>query len=325
MEVAAQPQVEEKGFSKDMMTLEECKRIFLAPTVDVCEKYTAMMTLRTFGTQEAADILEQGYQFLGESELLRHDVMYCMGQMRAKNSLKFLLERMNDNQERSIVRHEAGEALANFHDIKEQIIEEMQKHWDSTDDLLRSTVHVGIGKLKNYTENSRYGKKYGGTIEPAEPFNEQETREYIKSLGLEDPKTNAELLNTIESILLRPYSDINEFYKYRLCYYLRDQADQRSKEILCKILSAPSRPVISALLRHELCFIMGQINNKDKIIQDTLKEVSIDQEEHPVVRHEAILSFYDVTQDEEFIKEFFTHENQLIRESVEVAYKIGEE
>jgi deoxyhypusine monooxygenase len=324
MEVAQQPQVEEKNYSKDMMTLEECKRVFLAPTKDVCEKYTAMMTLRTFGSQEAADILEQGYRFLGESELLRHDVMYCMGQMRARNSLKFLLDRMNDQNERSIVRHEAGEALANFHDIKEQIIAEMQNHWDTPDELLRSTVHVGIGKLKNYHDKARYGQKYGGTIEPAEPFNDAETREYIKSLGIEVPESQAELLNTVETVLLKPYSEINEFYKYRLCYFLRDLADKRSKEILCKILSAPSRPVISPLLRHELCFIMGQINYKDKIIQDTLKAVSIDQDEHPVVRHEAILSFYDVTQDEEFIKEFFSHENQLIRESVEVAYKIGE-
>lgn len=309
-----------------MISLEECKLKFMNPkNDDVCDKYVAMMTLRTIGSPEAAKILEEGYPLLGTSELLRHDVMYCMGQMRAPNSLKFLLERMNDEEEKSIVRHEAGEALANYHQLASQLIPEMKKHWDSTDELLKSTVRVGIGKLETYGPNSRYGLKYGGTIEPAEPFNEQEVREYLKSLGCEVPQDKADLLNLIEKTLLRDYSEVDEFPKYRMVYFLRDLADQRSKEILCTLLKAENRKVISPLLRHELCFIMGQINQGDKIIQDRLKEVSLDTEEHPVVRHEAILSFYEVTQDEAFIEQFMKHENQLIRESVEVAVKIGEE
>ena len=245
--------------------------------------------------------------------------------MHAKNSLRFLLERMNDPNERSIVRHEAGEALANYHHLKDQIIPEMQQHWDSEDDLLRSTVRVGLGKLKSFNEKSRYGLKYGGTIEPAEPFNEAEVREYIKSVGAGEPKDHAELLTTIESLLLKDYKEVDEFPKYRMCYFLRDTKDKRSKEILCKLLKAANRQFISPLLRHELCFIMGQINEGDACIQDILKEVSLDTTEHPVVRHEAILSFYDITDDEEFITPFMNHENQLIRESVEVAVKIGEE
>ena len=53
--------------------------------------------------------------------------------------------------------------------------------------------------------------------------------------------------------------------------------------------------------------------------------LSLDEEEHPVVRHEAILSFYDITKDEAFVDQFFKHPNQLIRESVELASKMGEE
>lgn len=308
-----------------MLTLDQCKDVFLKETTDVCDKYTAMMTLRTIGTEDAAEVLEKGYPLLGESELLRHDVMYCMGQMHAKNSLRFLLERMNDTNERSIVRHEAGEALANYHHLKEQIIPEMQQHWDTEDDLLRSTVRVGLGKLKSFNEKSRYGLKYGGTIEPAEPFNEAEVRDYIKSVGAGEPKDHAQLLSTIETLLLKDYKEVDEFPKYRMCYFLRDTKGKRSKEILCKLLKAANRSVVSPLLRHELCFIMGQINEGDACIQDILKEVSLDTTEHPVVRHEAILSFYGITDDEEFISPFMNHENQLIRESVEVAVKIGEE
>ena len=292
---------------------------------DVCDKYVAMKSLRAIGTAEAAKILEEGYPLLGTSELLRHDVMYCMGQMRAPNSLSFLLERMHDENERPVVRHEAGEALSNYHALREQLIPEMKKHWDSPDELLKSTVRVGIGKLETYHEGSRYGKKFGGTIEPAEPFNEEEVREYLKKRGLEVPQDFGKLLDLIEHELLQPYSVVDEFPKYRMVYFLRDIADQRSKEILCKLVSAQNRQVVSPLLRHELCFIMGQINNGDKLIQDTLKAVGLEVDEHPVVRHEAILSFYEVTKDDAFIDQFMKDENQLIRESVEVAVNVGEQ
>lgn len=303
----------------------DCKAIYESPTEDVCRKYTAIMTLRHYGNDEAAKILEEGYKGLGTSELLRHDVMYCMGQMRAHNSVSFLLERMHDPQEKSIVRHEAGEALSNLTDIKEQVITELEKHWDSEDELLKSTVRVAVPKLKSLHKDSRIGKKYGGTLEPAEPFNEEEVRNYFQSQGLPDPQNHAELLNQVQSQLLKPYSEVDEFTKYRLCYFLRDVCDLRSKEILSDLLSAENRKVTSALLRHELGFILGQVNNNEACIHEALKKSSVDETEHPVVRHEAILAFYDITKDEGFMDQFLVHDDQLIRESVEVATKMGEE
>lgn len=307
------------------MPFEQCKAIYLAPTKDVCEKYTSILALKHYGNDEAAKVLEEGYKNLGESELLRHDVMYWMGQMRATNSIKFLLERMNDPDEKSVVRHEAGEALANLLDIKEQVIPELEKHWDSNDTLLRSTVRLAVPKLKTINENSRYGKKYSGSMEPAEPYNAEEVTEYLKSKGIPEPKSNVELLQAVHQELKKSYEEVDEYTKYRMLYFLRDTNNLQAKEILSDMLLAKNREVTSPLLRHELCFIMGQINNNEKCIHEALKEASLDEEEHPVVRHEAILSFYDLTKDEGFIDQFLKHPNQLIRESAEVATKMGEE
>ena len=47
-----------------------------------------------------------------------------------------------------------------------------------------------------------------------------------------------------------------------------------------------------------------------------MKKVCYDETEDPVVRHEAILAFYDIVQDQELIDKLKTHENQLISESV---------
>lgn len=309
----------------EVTSFEEAKATYESPTADVCAKYGAILALKHFANDAAAKALEDGYPKLGESELLRHDVMYWMGQMKAANSVKFLLERVHDENEKSVVRHEAGEALSHLVEIKDQIIPELQKHWDSNDTLLRSTVRIAIPKLKTMNENSRYGKKYGGTMEPAEPFDQTEVEQYLESKNIPKPKSHAELLEKVHEQLKQSYEQVDEWTKYRLMYFLRDVNDLRSKKILSDMLLAKNRNVTSPLLRHELCFIVGQINNNDACIHEALKEASLDEEEHPVVRHEAILSFYDITKDEAFVDQFFKHPNQLIRESVELATKMGEE
>ena len=171
---------------------------------------------------------------MGESELLRHEAMYVMGQMRVQRSFPFLVERMNDESEYPIVRHEAGEALANYHHMKDQCIKEMQKHYDSDISVLKSTVRVGIEKLKSFSEDSRFGKKFGGTIEPAEPFSRDEVVEYLQSIGMNiAPVVEDEILvQKIQSQLLRPYEDIDEYSKYRLVYYLRDLASEPAIDVI---------------------------------------------------------------------------------------------
>ena len=169
-----------------MISLEECAATLKSPTKDTWSKHASLFTLRTIGGEEASKTLEDSYPYFGTSELLRHECMYVMGQMREKNSFDFLVKTMNDPEEFGIVRHEAGEALANYHHMKEEAIKEMEKHLESEISVLKSTVIVGIGKLRDFKEENRYGKKYNGTIEPAEPFNEEEMREYLETVeGLE--------------------------------------------------------------------------------------------------------------------------------------------
>lgn len=157
-----------------MLTIEESAAALADPQSDTWAKYEALFCLRTLATDEAATVLMEQFHNMGTSDLLKHETCYVIGQMRVSNSYDFLVSTMHNVEESPIVRHEAGEALANYHDIKEKCIAEMIKHWDSDISLLKSTVRVGILKLKEFTQESRYGKKYGGTIEPAEPFNQEE-------------------------------------------------------------------------------------------------------------------------------------------------------
>jgi deoxyhypusine monooxygenase len=282
----------------NVLTLEQCNEALSSPDSDTWTKYNALFCLRTIGTDEASEVLIAHYDKMGESELLKHETMYVMGQMRVSSSYKFLVDKMNDPEEYPIVRHEAGEGLANYHNIKDQCIEEMQKHWDSEISVLKSTVRVGIEKLKNFTSESRYGKKYGGTIEPAEPFNEEELTEYLNMTMLDGSQNeNLPLLERVHKKLLLPYSLVDEYPKYRMCYFLRDTCTKESKLILGNMLAPENREFISPLLRHEIAFILGQIFCGEQELREILQATCYDETENPVVRHEAILAFYEIAQD----------------------------
>ena len=305
-----------------LMSIDEAKAQIQDPNSDSWAKYNALYHLRTHATPEVGQILIDSYPNLGTSSLLRHEVMYIMGQMRLPSSYPFLKAKMNDPEELPVVRHEAGEALANYHHMKEECLTEMQKHWDSPVELLKSTVRVGIHKLNNYKSDteSRYGKKYGGTIEPAEPFNEVELREFLK-IAQDDQE--ADLVALAREKLLSSYEEVDEYPKYRICYYLRDLNSKESKRVLAELMWKENREFISALLRHEVSFILGQIYESDKYIVDTLKQVCYDDTEHPVVRHEAILAFWEIAKDEELVERLKAHKDQLVRESVVCAIRMA--
>ena len=60
-------------------------------------------------------------------------------------------------------------------------------------------------------------------------------------------------------------------------------------------------PVTSPLMRHEISFILGQVYEKEDFVRKTLREVALNEEEISVVRHEAILSYYDCDKDQELM------------------------
>ena len=71
------------------------------------------------------------------------------------------------------MRHEAGEAMSNFTEFKEQMIKELEKQWDNDISLIKSTVRIALKKLQLFDEsNNNYRKYLEANTEPAEPFSE---------------------------------------------------------------------------------------------------------------------------------------------------------
>lgn len=57
----------------------------------------------------------------------------------------------------------------------------------------------------------------------------------------------------------------------------------------------------SPLIRHEISFIVGQIYDKEEFIRTTLNQVAKNEKEISIVRHEAILAYYDCAQDKQLM------------------------
>ena len=73
------------------------------------QRMRAVFALRNQRTDEACMALCRGFE--SQSALLRHEIAYVLGQMQNPVALPTLVERLSDQNEHVMVRHEAAEAM----------------------------------------------------------------------------------------------------------------------------------------------------------------------------------------------------------------------
>ena len=104
------------------------------------------------------------------------------------------------------------------------------------------------------------------------------------------------------------------FERMRSVFALRNLNNPQSVEILSKGFESKS-----ALLRHEIAYVMGQMQNI--LAVPKLIEVLSDEDEHVMVRHEAAeaLGAIGDLQARDTLEQFLSHSQPEISESCEVA------
>ena len=126
------------------------------------------------------------------------------------------------------------------------------------------------------------------------------------------PPSHSEQLKVLKDILL----DENQkmFQRMRSVFKLRNIRSSESCMILCEAFASRS-----ALLRHELAYVLGQMQMDDAV--PTLIKILSDSSEHVMVRHEAAeaLGAIGNTRAIPVLKEFLHDENIEVSESCEVA------
>lgn len=113
------------------------------------------------------------------------------------------------------------------------------------------------------------------------------------------------------------------YQRYRAMFTLRNRGDDVSAMTLCEGLTDPD----SALFRHEVCFVLGQLANP--LTKEALERVVRDENEHQMVRHEAIEALGAIGTEEctAILKEFVGRgggEAQIVRETCDVALDASE-
>jgi len=70
------------------------------------KRFRALFTLKNLGGKAAID--EIAKCFSDKSALLKHELAYCLGQMKNHYAIPILVELLQDVSQEVIVRHEAG-------------------------------------------------------------------------------------------------------------------------------------------------------------------------------------------------------------------------
>lgn len=132
------------------------------------------------------------------------------------------------------------------------------------------------------------------------------------------PNLKCESVDQLKSILIDPSVDL--FERYRAMFKLRNLNTNESALALAQGLNCSD----SALFRHEIAFVLGQMQNP--VTVNNLGSSLENKLENEMVRHECAEALGAIANDEanEILKKFIQDEQRVVRESVEIALDISD-
>ena len=287
--------------------------------VPLARRFRALFSLKhlasqTPGPQATAAIEAIAAAFASPSALLKHELAYCLGQTNNLKSVPFLRAVLENRSEDAMCRHEAAEALGALEDISSLQIMKDMKDDENEPVVVRETCDIAIDRIKWAHSESRaketLNPSHFASIDPAPPI----------SQSAEAPSIPA-----LQKILLD--TSLPLFQRYRSMFALRDLAsppDLPTAEPAVHALASGFKDP-SALFRHEVAFVFGQLSHPASI--PALAAVLGDVQEESMVRHEAAEALGSLGEEpgvEEILRRFLNDPEQVVRESVVVALDMAE-
>lgn len=301
------------------------------------ERFRALFTLKAIGGDEVVEIVAKG--FADPSALLKHELAYVLGQLRNPLAIPYLEAVLIDseNKQGEMVRHEAAEALGALSSLSS--LELLKKYRNDENRAVRETCEIAVDKIEydHFTEEgkARQADPHFPTMDPAPA-----------SVAAESSTESASELRTT---LLN--KSLPLFVRYRAMFALRNLVAQsagiKGKESHVREgvqALADGFKDDSALFRHEVAYIFGQLSNPYSV--PALLHVMRDQGEDEMVRHEAAEAlggiasegeelegdgFFDNEEDKQkgvlgILREWCTLEiaPEVVRESCQVAVDMWE-
>ncbi|EON61144.1 deoxyhypusine hydroxylase [Coniosporium apollinis CBS 100218] len=303
-------------------TVAPLRKILTSETQPLALRFRALFSLKHLASQSpptsqtvpAIDAIAAA--FTSPSALLKHELAYCLGQSGNGHAVAYLRAVLEDKKEDSMCRHEAAEALGALGDAGSlALLKELR---DSAEEpkVVRETCEIAVDRIEWEHSEARQAEKLKKSdftsIDPAPPLPQTDASQKSSI-----PELQATLLDT----------SLPLFQRYRAMFALRDLASPPDLPTAVLAVQALSRGFgdPSALFRHEIAFVFGQLSHPASI--PSLVETLSNTEEASMVRHEAaeaLGSLGDEEGVEDILKQFLDDPEQVVRDSVVVALDMAE-
>lgn len=260
------------------------------------ERFRALFTLKNIGGTKALECIESC--FSDESILLKHELAYCLGQMQDKAAIPVLVKVLENLDQEPMVRHEAAEALGAIG--AKEVEDILIKYSNDPVTEVAETCEIALGRIRwlenketNFTDNNPYA-----SVDPSPPAITNDVTELQKILMDENQPL---------------------FIRYRAMFSLRNM---RTKDSILALTSGLKGK--SALFRHEVAFVLGQLQEEISIpfLAENLRDVA----ENEMVRHECAEALGAIATDEctKILNDYLNDDKRVVKESCEVALDMCE-
>uniref|UniRef100_A0A1A9VE10 Deoxyhypusine hydroxylase n=1 Tax=Glossina austeni TaxID=7395 RepID=A0A1A9VE10_GLOAU len=260
------------------------------------ERFRALFTLKNIGGADAIAEISRG--FTGDSALLKHELAYCLGQMQDKRALCILTEVLEDVTQEPMVRHEAAEALGAIG--VPEVIPILEKYKNDPVVEVAETCSIALDRIKWLQSGHRIKDENPyASIDPSPPIDNHKSLEELKSVYLDSKRSL--------------------FDRYRAMFSLRNE---RSKESVLAL--AQGLKDSSALFRHEVAFVLGQLQDPCSI--KYLRANLEDSLENEMVRHECAEALGAIATEEciDILNRYASDDKRVVKESCEIALDMCE-
>ncbi|KAH9729455.1 Deoxyhypusine hydroxylase [Citrus sinensis] len=273
-----------------------CDRL-LDPTQPISERFRALFSLRNLKGPGPRDALIRATK--DSSNLLAHEAAFALGQMQDAEAIPALEAVLNDFSLHPI----AAEALgaigleSNIPLLKNSLVSDPAQE-------VRETCELALERI----EKLKASGSDGSSMTERSPF---------MSVDPAAPASSCSSVDMLREVLLGEEKGMYE--RYAALFALRNHGGDEAVSAIIDSLGATS-----ALLKHEVAYVLGQLQNKaaSAALSDVLRNVN----EHPMVRHEAAEALGSIADDQSIglLKEFAKDPEPIVSQSCEVALSMLE-
>ena len=284
----------------------------------VPERLSSLWCLRTVGSLEALEACCQAFDAEPKSDLLKHEICFVLGQMNKSpehiQKAQTFLEKVMEGEHSNVVHHEAMEALGN---LNQETTWKYLKEYESKPsegNIIYDTVFLA-SKLMEWKKTTDNGKTEGlhklkqrfTNLDPAPLFNLVDEPKYADVKYLQE--------------MLLDDKNFDLFQRYRALFTLRDIYTEEAVLAICQTLTKENFAHCSPLFKHEVAFVLAQMEGVFKTAIPFLLDCVNNEEEADITKHEVLVCLGEVLdeKDKQLVEPFTKHPVLIVAESAQCA------